>query len=377
MPPTPPSPQQRANFNYMALTAVVLVSWELAVHFFQDLDYLRTKKLWKRPVMWAYFFQRYGAFVVVSCEAVIRLSTGADCHAAGLAALITGGVFVLPSVSLIFFYRVRAIWHQNKYVEYVLGALWIVVFGASLSAPASQAAGNLPNGQCTITRSEKYTPASFIANAIYDGVILVLTLVKLVANRRQYKNFRSPVQTLLIRDGILYFVISVTIGIVDIAFLLGISNPPLASTVIPLHVAITSIMTTRLVNNVFTVVHDGSGSGPQILYASTRLGTTSASGSKGQPNNSAGTTTIGGTNRSQTAIARSANRGDTVSEFNSIGSPGVYNINGSKTIVNRSDTLELETTDQKWKDASSPLSVVLPMSPHIVRDQASDMDSSK
>lgn len=111
---------------------------------------------------------------------------------------------------------------------------------------------------------------------MYDGVVFLLTIIKLGrtfillrcekfphpkftgANRRQYKNFRSPVQTLLLRDGVLYFAISVIVSITDIVLLQVIKSPTIASTVIPLHVGLASIMTTRLVNNVFHVVTDQS-----------------------------------------------------------------------------------------------------------------------
>jgi len=107
MPPAPPTTQQLANFEYAVVAALMLVSWELLVHGFQDLNYLRRiKVLWRRPVMWAYFIQRYGAFVVIVAQANIRLGKHTDCHAAGLVSLIVGGVFVLPSISLIYLYRV-------------------------------------------------------------------------------------------------------------------------------------------------------------------------------------------------------------------------------------------------------------------------------
>jgi len=263
MPPSPPTAQQRANFDYLVLTSLVLVSWELLLHFFQDLAYLRTKGWYRRPVMWAYFLQRYGAFAVLVAQANIRLGKPPSCYAAGMVSLVVGGVIVLPSISLIYLYRVLAIWNKRAEVKYTLIGLWVVLLGASITAPFSQSAGNLPNGSCTVTRSEVYTPASFIANAVYDGAVFILTLIKLVANRQQYKNFRSPVQTMLLRDGILYFGVAVAVSITDIVFLEAIKSPVIASTVIPLHIGLTSIMTTRLVNNVFQVLTHGSN--PQFF----------------------------------------------------------------------------------------------------------------
>lgn len=107
MPPSPSTAQQRLNFDYVALASLVLVSWEILVHFLQDIAYLRNfKKLYRRPVMWAYFIQRYGAFIVVLAETIIRIGHPKSCYSAGLASLIVGGVFVLPSISLIYLFRV-------------------------------------------------------------------------------------------------------------------------------------------------------------------------------------------------------------------------------------------------------------------------------
>ncbi|EAU93633.1 hypothetical protein CC1G_02863 [Coprinopsis cinerea okayama7 len=258
-PPGAPTPQQRNNFNYMALTSLVLVSWEIILHAAQDFKYLRAKGWWKRPVLWAYFLQRYGAFIVIMSQVNIRLGNPSNCYAFGKVSLTFGGAVVLPSVSLIYLYRVLAIWNKKAVVKYSLIVLWVLCLAASLTAPFSQDAGNNPNGPgCTIVRSEKWAPTSFIANAVYDTVIFFFTVYKLVVNRHQYKNFRSPLQTTLLRDGVLYFAVAVIIGIVDIVFLMAVKNPVVSSTVIPLHIALTSIMTTRLVNNVFHVVREGS-----------------------------------------------------------------------------------------------------------------------
>ncbi|TFK49586.1 hypothetical protein OE88DRAFT_1632704, partial [Heliocybe sulcata] len=285
MPTSAPSLQQHTDFDYIALTAVVLVSWEIILHLWQDMIYLRTAKWYKRPVFYAYFIQRYGAFAVVISETTIRIGHPKSCRAAALVSLVVGGVGVLPCISLIYFFRVQAIWNKNKTVTYTLAGLWVVLFGASLTAPFAQSAGNLPTGGCTITRTEKYTPASFIANALYDAVIFGFTLSKLhkMANCSQYRDFRSPVQTLLLRDSILYFFISVVVGIIDIVFLEAVANPSIASTVIPMHIRLASIMTTRLVNNVFHVVTQPSGPG----YVGSRtqigsgVGTSNRQGSQG------------------------------------------------------------------------------------------------
>ena len=106
MPPAAPTPQQRADFDYLVLTSLVLVSWELLVHFFQDLHYLRSKGWYRRPVIVANFLQRYGAFVVIVAEANIRLGRPSSCYAAGLVSLTVGGVVVLPAISLIYLFRV-------------------------------------------------------------------------------------------------------------------------------------------------------------------------------------------------------------------------------------------------------------------------------
>ncbi|KAG2008863.1 hypothetical protein CC2G_014249 [Coprinopsis cinerea AmutBmut pab1-1] len=253
-----PTAQQRANFSYMALSSLVLVSWEIILHLPQDFKYLRTHGWWKRPILWAYFLQRYGAFIVNMAQVNIRLGNPPNCYDYGKLSLTFGGAVVLPSVSLIYLYRVLAIWNKRPSVKYTLIVLWVVCLGASLTAPFSQDAGNLPGGGCTVLRSEKWAPTSFIGNAVFDTVVFVLTVYKLAANRHQYKNFRSPIQTTLLRDGVLYFAVVVIIGIVDIFFLTTAKNPVVSSTVIPLHIALTSVMTTRLVNNIVHVVREGT-----------------------------------------------------------------------------------------------------------------------
>ncbi|KAH6903449.1 hypothetical protein BKA70DRAFT_1301011 [Coprinopsis sp. MPI-PUGE-AT-0042] len=257
--PPAPTPEQRAVFQQMGLVALVLVSWEILVHLPQDIRYLRSKGWWKRPVLWAYFLQRYSALMVNTAQVNIRFGHFTNCYAWSMVSLTLGGVVVLPCVSLIYLYRVLAIWNRRPAVKYTLIVMWVIVLGASITAPFSQEARSTPNGGCTVTRNERYTPASFIANACFDLLVFILTVWKLAANRHQYKKFRSPIQATLLRDGVLYFAVVVIIGIVDISFILSMKLPVVASTVIPLHIALTSIMTTRLVNNVFHIVDAGQG----------------------------------------------------------------------------------------------------------------------
>ncbi|KAF8867995.1 hypothetical protein CPB84DRAFT_1697748, partial [Gymnopilus junonius] len=185
----------------------------------------------------------YGAFIMIVAEANIHLGRPSSCYTAGLVSLTFGGVIVLPAISLIYLYRVLAIWNKKLIIKYILTFLWVIVWGTSISALFSQTAANLPTGGCTITHSETHSinRDGFIANAIYDGVVFLLTLVKLVSNCHQYKQFHSPVQTVLLRDGVLYFAVSVIIGITDIVFLEAVKSPVIASTVIPLHISLASV----------------------------------------------------------------------------------------------------------------------------------------
>lgn len=104
-------------------------------------------------------------------------------------------------------------------------------------------------------------------------------------------------QVILLRDGVLYFAVSVVVGITDIVFLEAVKSPVIASTVIPLHFALSSVMTTRLVNNVFRVIADGKG--VHILptvNSTSRDGTTKAPSLGIAPTRKVGqsTTTVGG-----------------------------------------------------------------------------------
>jgi hypothetical protein len=80
----------------------------------------------------------------------------------------------VSSTALLFFFRVRAIFNNNKYISYGFFILWLAVLGGSLTAVLSLSGVHIGTTKyCTFSNFRPYRSSGNITLAIFDTCVFV------------------------------------------------------------------------------------------------------------------------------------------------------------------------------------------------------------
>lgn len=90
---------------------------------------------------------------------------------------------VVSSTSLLFFYRVRAIYAGDKIVTVVFGLLWIAELAACISVPIGTRGTNIGSTPyCFIAQLASYTGSASITPTVFDTAVFIAISYRLVGN---------------------------------------------------------------------------------------------------------------------------------------------------------------------------------------------------
>jgi hypothetical protein len=131
--------------------------------------------------------------------------------------------------------RTYAIWDRNRTIAFILVTFWIgpLIIGIYVSTtyigvPYSVILGLNVLGGCGNDPTNNWGTAPFIVNMIVDSCIFLLTLGRLLSLRNASAFARGTISRVLIRDGVIYYVVVVIINIINIVFFLAPGFPALA-----------------------------------------------------------------------------------------------------------------------------------------------------
>jgi hypothetical protein len=116
-----------------------------------------------------------------------------------------GGCFVLalPSTSALFFFRVKAVYCNNKVITAFFAFLLIVLFGLSFLVPLALVVLHIGTTQrCITTQVEKYAFAPAVLNLILDTLVFVAISFRIASNSIEGDTFRAFVKSFLRGEGL-------------------------------------------------------------------------------------------------------------------------------------------------------------------------------
>jgi hypothetical protein len=118
---------------------------------------------------------------------------------------VIGGCYVvaLPSSSAMFFFRVKAVYCDNRVIIVFFGFLWFALFGLSFIIPSAVKGAHIGTTQrCIITFVAPYTTAPVILNAINDTLIFIAISVRLVSLTSTSDSFSARIKSFWLGDGL-------------------------------------------------------------------------------------------------------------------------------------------------------------------------------
>lgn len=170
-----------------------------------------------------------------------------------------GAAFQVPMSSLLFFFRIRAVFHGQRFLIGFFGLMWLSIVATSLIAPF--ALKTMPigdTGYCVNNRLHSEGISAYIIQAVYDTLVFVAITAKLLRVSRQDDSTpwwkllvkgegMGMVSRIMLQTGQIYYLATVGFTITATAVILSPSMPdPYADVFIPLNAFMNNVMVTRV-----------------------------------------------------------------------------------------------------------------------------------
>ncbi|KAF5336297.1 hypothetical protein D9758_014487 [Tetrapyrgos nigripes] len=173
------------------LTAVTLGGyiWDSAVNLESDYQLLFKHKI-RYPTI-IYYLSRIGTLGYIISSFTFQVGNGPDCHALQVAFAI---FYVMSTAftSLLFVFRVIAVWNKDKMVIAVFTLLWLGTLGGALTIPFGSSGGRIATTRaCILTRDEDYTEATAIASMINDSAVFFAITYRILVNSLLEENLSA------------------------------------------------------------------------------------------------------------------------------------------------------------------------------------------
>ncbi|KAJ7472273.1 hypothetical protein B0H11DRAFT_2038320 [Mycena galericulata] len=219
--------------------------------------------LFKHRLGWpvaAYFLSRIAsAAAAIGCVVFLTYPVG-DCHAFHLA---IGLLFPLaiPLTSLLFFFRVRAVYSGARTVTIVFGLMWLSVLGTSIMVLFATPVVNIgPTPYCSLGELPAYAPIVGLNPGLFDTAVFFAISYRLVENTHvEYHSWKQKASAFftgaylpsfsksLFVDGQIYYMITVVTNIVAFVLLCVPSlGPAYSSFLVVPNVMFTNMMACRV-----------------------------------------------------------------------------------------------------------------------------------
>ncbi|KAG8857664.1 hypothetical protein FRB96_005682 [Tulasnella sp. 330] len=276
-----------AIYAAFVLVLAGIATWDVLSTLAFDWSIISGKRRWRWPML-LYFADRLAMLIHLYAYCVnLNAISYIDCDTVVWMSKITGMIGTCIS-SMILALRTTAVWHQKLYISIPLAlgsAIQIILWGQTMKF--SHSVWNSQRVACVI---EQTSPVPLLIGVwsytmTYDFSILCLCAFKLWRSRGQ-----GGISSLLLRDGIGYFLATFASNMVEVILSAMRLNAIMNIIAVPFALTVSVIAATTVFRHVFTMYDDFS--------SDTSPHNTSGLSAQG------GVVTIGGTNASRTARSR-------------------------------------------------------------------------
>jgi hypothetical protein len=92
--------------------------------------------------------------------------------------------FVVPTTSALFFFRVKAVYCNDRVIVILFGFMWLVLSGLCFLIPFSPRAayiGTTRAGICVVTRIEQFASIPLITHFVFDTLVFLAISARIVS----------------------------------------------------------------------------------------------------------------------------------------------------------------------------------------------------
>ncbi|KAF8914439.1 hypothetical protein CPB84DRAFT_1669070 [Gymnopilus junonius] len=221
--------------NYALVGSLSAFIWDVFINLYSDWRMLKMKRI--GPSLVVYFLSRSFTAILSS------IITNASSYRVSNLAYLLGMTVVLipisfPTTSMLFFFRVRAMYAGNNWVIGFFFCLWLGVVAASITfIPGASASFIGPTGYCFISNIARYVGSSSMIFAINDTLVFCACTWRLMRNSYIEPDMKNGISIMvfgrhlpafsraLLQDGQAYYLTTVGLSLLTACLFLIQSVP--------------------------------------------------------------------------------------------------------------------------------------------------------
>ncbi|KAE9396293.1 hypothetical protein BT96DRAFT_922253 [Gymnopus androsaceus JB14] len=247
--------------RYVIVSATTIMGWDVLTHLSDEIELLFLPRSFRPPTI-AYFISRYTflAYFILQLFAISESNVEDQCNTPKATAVSAVGYVAVVTTLLQFLFRAKAIFSDNRFARWFFTCLWLVAAGGT-SLLISGASSNI----CTDSDYSYYIPV--ISVLVHDSCVFVaisyriyrMSMISWSPSARSdlpstvRDRFQRTIATLwgknlpsltraLLREGQLYYLISLTGSISTLWLMLDMSLPPSDHLLLaPMHVLVLNV----------------------------------------------------------------------------------------------------------------------------------------
>ncbi|TFK50407.1 hypothetical protein OE88DRAFT_1660773 [Heliocybe sulcata] len=233
LPPSLAAQFEASRYLYIASLSGYI--WDILLALPQEYALLTRSKI--RPPTAVYFFSRIAALSYIITSTVFQVAPVGSCQALQVALGVCFAVSV-PATSLLFFFRIRAVFRRRPFVVAIFAFLWIATLAGSITVPFAITGGHIgPTNRCINTGVKSFSSVGIIINGVNDSLVflaiswhlLTSHLVETKWSDRARSFFRGTgfngLSRSLLQGGQAYYLATVGLNILTIIMILTPSVP--------------------------------------------------------------------------------------------------------------------------------------------------------
>ncbi|KAI0077951.1 hypothetical protein K474DRAFT_1570555, partial [Panus rudis PR-1116 ss-1] len=233
LPPDIASQLEASRYLYSAVVGAWL--WDVFTSFGEDFQIYRQHRFRLPDVIYILARLLTGGFIFTSF--VFQVAPVGDCHALAKA-IGWCGAFGIALNSLLFFFRVRAVFNNSKPLIALFAFLWLSTLAGGLTAPFGVDGIHIGTTRnCVNSNVKEYSSAGMVAVAVNDTVVFIAISIRLLTHSlastwsERVTTFLSgrrmgSMSKALLQTGQLYYLATVGVNIVAMVVILTPSVPP-------------------------------------------------------------------------------------------------------------------------------------------------------
>ncbi|KIM88416.1 hypothetical protein PILCRDRAFT_814316 [Piloderma croceum F 1598] len=250
----------------VAILAAVTWDWLMAI----PEEYLIIRKIgFSRPNI-VYFLSRFGTFGYCLTTTIFRTVSIDDCK---VLKYVKGSLLVIgvPATSLLFLFRVKAVYNNSKIITAFFGLLWLAITGLNTLILLGKSPDHIPYTKRCMggLALPEYTTAPIIVTVVNDTLVLFAISYRMLSSAMIRSTWRARTKSFFTGDGLMhlswvllqsgqvYYFVTIGFAITITAFVLSPSFPVVLKPILgSAYIALSNVMACRVYRVILAFLTD-------------------------------------------------------------------------------------------------------------------------